>query len=125
MSVRYDVALRKIVAALTHRDVLDISPDRWPADYGLDSLSLLIFREQCERALGLTIPDDEWNSFRALTDILDFVRNRIRVAGETMQEPEKLAGNHPWDASDTVEDLTIGLPMTGINQLSESALLKH
>jgi probable biosynthetic protein (TIGR04098 family) len=125
LSMRDSVELTNIVAALTRASAREVSLDRWPTDYGLDSMSLLVFREECERTFKIIIPDEQWGGFGKLADILDFVGKRTLDAAETSQREEVSAGNQHWNASDLVERVEIGMPLTGINQLSESALLKH
>lgn len=123
--MRYEVEIKKLVATLTNRNAGEIALHRWPTDYGLDSMSLLIFREECERLFGVIIPDDEWGNCITLNDILTFVG---KLEDDTSTDIAKISdtfGQQYWKSSDMVEQLEIGMPLTGINKLSESALLKH
>src|SRR4051794_35835402 len=59
-----DDRLRALVGQLTNHPASEIRLDAWPTDYGLDSLSILVFREECERTFGVYIPDDDWAVMR-------------------------------------------------------------
>ena len=122
--------LREIVSQLTHRPAAEIELDAWPTHYGLDSLSLLIFREECERVFGLSIPDQDWGVMYKLADILAFVGRDMddtsTSQGETISaRSSAISGSIPYFSDSLIESVEIGMPLTGINHLSEYALLKY
>jgi probable biosynthetic protein (TIGR04098 family) len=123
--MNYEAKLREILAALARRESAEISLDRRPAAYGLDSMALLVFREECERAFAVVIADEDWVGFESLGGLLNYLEERAAMAAAGSSAGETSAASRLWTASDMVEHLEIGMPLTGINQLSENALLKH
>jgi probable biosynthetic protein (TIGR04098 family) len=124
--------LRALVAQLTTRPAADVELDSWPTQHGLDSLSMLIFREECERIFGVYIPDEDWAVMHNLNDILKFIRTSLSHASRFDHESISTLNARPitssplnWNSDDLIESLEIGMPLTGINQLSENALLKY
>lgn len=120
--------LREIVGNLTRRAPADVQADSWPTEYGLDSLSLLIFREQCERAFNISISDEHWADMSTLSDIAEYLESS-REHGSLSQRKTLGTSNvsltPQWATNSLVEHMEIGMPLTGINHLSESALLKY
>ena len=119
--------LRALVGQLTARATADIKLESWPTQYGLDSLSILIFREECEKLFNVIIPDDDWAKIYSLNDILKFlvsVRKRS-VDKESLTRHREASSLICWNPDDLTERLEIGMPLTGINQLSENGLLKY
>ena len=122
--------IRAIVGRLTRRAADTVNMDSWPTQYGLDSLSLLIFREQCEAEFKVHISDDAWSGMSCLSDVVAFVDRhdgeRARTAaGIDAGGPSESAPAVPCNEDDFVERLEIGMPLMGINHLSECALLKY
>src|SRR5258708_14662318 len=122
--------LREIVCKLTHWPAADIQLDSWPTQYGLDSLSLLIFREECERAFSLSIPDEDWAGMHNLDDILAFIGGDQGGASRSFHQTSSARSSTtlatiPCSPDSLMESVEIGIPLTGINHLSECALLKY
>jgi probable biosynthetic protein (TIGR04098 family) len=122
--------IRKLVGDLTNQPPTKIMLDSWPTQYGLDSLSILIFREQCENMFGFVIPDDDWAGMHKLRDILTFIgSSRLKGKKYTFNansiEASPASAATRWGSDYFVEALEIGMPLTGINHLSENALLKY
>ena len=95
-------------------------------DSGWDSLSLLILREECEKAFGISIPDIAWLKTNSVSDLVALIE---RLSGPTSsgvavqsRAPEDF---QQWNSDDMAEVLEIGMPLLGIGNLCESALLKH
>ena len=131
MTISDSERLKQIVEDLTSRPAAQVALESWPTQYGLDSLSLLVFREQCERTFAVMISDEEWAEMQDLRDILTLVCNRqIRPKQSSSlyfasAEAAQSAVAVPCHPDDMVEDLEIGMPLTGINRLSENGLLKY
>jgi probable biosynthetic protein (TIGR04098 family) len=119
-------------------DAREIELSKAPGDYGLDSISLLIFRETCERQFGVYIPDVTWVSLRTLGELSQWLEKEVNgaeplngtqagdaapVAQSAAPAPARQRGF--WAPDDLSEEIDIGMPFTGINNLSENALLKY
>lgn len=100
------------------------------AGTGLDSLSLLVLREKCEKEFGIFIPDEDWFGISTFSDLVSLVDSLSTAdspesghkAGSDNGRSDDLSA---WNPDDMVERLEIGMPLMGIGNLSESALLKH
>jgi probable biosynthetic protein (TIGR04098 family) len=122
--------LREIVAALTHRPAADVQLDSWATQCGLDSLSLLILREQCEQSFGVSISDEDWAGMQSLNDVLTVICAPQRGMSASLRKNLTAASSTKWanirlSRDSLMESVEIGMPLTGINQLSENALLKY
>ena len=123
-------SLRQLVGSLVDRAWGDIELKSWPTEYGLDSLSILIFREQCEGVFGMVIPDDDWANMCELSHILHFIESHVPKNGRThvpVAQPSQIPTEPEvrWGDKYFADRVQIGMPLTGVNNLSENALLKY
>jgi probable biosynthetic protein (TIGR04098 family) len=127
--------LRHIVADIGKMPAAKIDFTKPLNDHGVDSLSLLVFREACEREFQTEIPDDVWDGFRSLAQLRDHLASpRGAPAGPAAPAPRG-AGAAPEHASPRAvtrlppmshsQWLDVGMPVMGINNLSESPLLQR
>ena len=122
--------VKAIVASMAKPLGVEVDVTRWVTDYGVDSLGLLVLRESIERALGIHLTDEVWVGFRSIAELIDY------AGAETASAASPRAGavsngataGPGWrlDPSGMLYDeIEIGMPMTGLNNLAESPLLKH
>lgn len=121
-------ALIAMIAQMNHRPIHSIRLDSKLTQQGIDSLSLVIFRENCEQEFGITIPDEDWTSFSSVERLSEYISSRSAAAEEMpqhhvgdMRQRTALFAND----DDMFEEIRIGMPLMGINNLSENALLKY
>jgi probable biosynthetic protein (TIGR04098 family) len=122
--------VREVVAgtAKVPEDQIDLG--LWLTAYQVDSLSQLIVRETLERVLGAYLPDDLWNQCRTLRMLVDRLHERQRGG---LREPP--APGAPPEVPATglrlapsgmlYDDVEIGMPLTGRNNLAEGPLLQY
>jgi probable biosynthetic protein (TIGR04098 family) len=125
-------AVRSVLTSLSKASVADMRDDSTLEALGVDSLSTLILRESLERRFGITIGDGDVG---AMLDIRSIVRTILtKLDGRSASPgsvgtatPERRAtGGSSLDAGGVLwTDLEIGMPLTGINNLAESALLRE
>ena len=109
--------LRNLIAELaqTRPDTLDFS--RRMDEQGIDSLHLIVLRERLQESLRVAFSDEEWGSLDTPASIAAAIE-RVTAAG--------LATRTQSGASAAVdEDLEIGMPLTGRNNLAETPLLQY
>lgn len=109
-------ALRSLIAELaqTPAETLDFS--RRMDQQGIDSLHVIVLRERLQD-LGVAFSDEEWGSFETPASIASAIE-RATGTGRGAR-----AGA---SASSTMhEDLEIGMPLTGRNNLAETPLLQY
>jgi putative colanic acid biosynthesis acetyltransferase WcaF len=115
------------------KDVPEEMPgDQWVTSLGLDSLGMLVFREACERTFGVQITDNEWVAMESLDGLRDLICTKRGVAagGAVRLEPRAAAPVaaqdwDPWGGRAFIERVEVGMPLTGINALAETPLLKY
>jgi probable biosynthetic protein (TIGR04098 family) len=95
-----------------------------------DSLSLVILREECEKEFGIFIPDADWHEIGTISELLDLIERLSassagNSAGGAGAQGGASQGLPTWNSDDMAEPLEIGMPLMGIGNLCESALLKH
>ena len=104
--------LRSLIAELT-RDRPENVDLALPMDrQGLDSLQMIILRERVESSLAVVFSDDEWMALESPATVLARVRSQT-------------AGGHSSDLHWSRNDLEIGMPLTGRNNLAETPLLQY
>ena len=109
-------ALRSLIAELaqTQADRLDF--DRRLDEQGIDSLHVIVLRERLQD-LGVGFSDEEWGSFHTPASIAAGIE-RASGAGSRVRARA--------DGSPVVhEELEIGMPLTGRNNLAETPLLQY
>lgn len=123
--------VKAIVAEMAKPPGVELDLTQWVTEYGVDSLALLVLRETVERTFGIHLADDVWVGFRSIGDLIDYVGAQAR-ADTARPAPAASNGGMPagpgWrlDPSGMLyDDIEIGMPMTGLNNLAESPLLKH
>jgi len=127
--------LRHIVADIGKMPAAEIDFTKSLDDHGVDSLSLLIFRESCEHEFQTDIPDGVWDGFRSLAQLRDHLASprgtrggpapaapRGPGAASERSSPRAVTRPAPTGSSEWLE---IGMPVMGINNLSESPLLQR
>lgn len=124
----------RVVAGLARMPDSELSLSGWATDYGIDSLGLLVLRETLERSLQVHIPDETWAGFDSLRDIVDHTAeslgvsdhaSALRAASGGRQREPLTSGMHLSGAGLLHDVVEIGMPMTGLNNLAESPLLKY
>jgi probable biosynthetic protein (TIGR04098 family) len=123
--------VKAIIAEMAELPGTDVDVAKWVTEYGIDSLDLLVLRETLERVLGVHFTDAAWVSFRSIGDLIEHVGRRADrkpVAGGSMPAHGALPSGSGWHlgaAGMLYDDVEIGMPLTGLNNLAESPLLKH
>ncbi|MGH9476948.1 MAG: LnmK family bifunctional acyltransferase/decarboxylase [Terriglobales bacterium] len=94
---------------------------------GLSSLALVVLRERCEKAFGVFIPDSDWLSATTVSDLVNLIDRRKAASAPPGNSAHRSAGEAAamGNADDMAEAFEIGMPLMGIANLNESALLKH
>lgn len=118
--------IQDLIAGILKTPPQSIKNDSLLADSGLDSLSLLILREECEKAFDISIPNGEWLETNSIADLVGLVQ---RLTGQA-PAPVEIQNPAPdvlpqWNSDDMAESLEIGMPLMGIGSLNENALLKY
>jgi probable biosynthetic protein (TIGR04098 family) len=124
-------ALRALIADVTQRAAETIDLRAGLREQGIDSLQLIILRERLEATLGLFFTDAAWTSVDSPVAILAHAGDRAR----------RRAGPSPGSALPSIngstkvvessasapfrDDLEIGMPLTGRNNLAETPLLQY
>ncbi len=124
------VKLQELIGDVLKKGRVSLAGDASLASTGLDSLSLLILRENCEKEFGIFISDEDWfatTTFSALVSLTDRLSagNSPESARNTSPEDDQSDDLCTWNPDDMAERLEIGMPLMGIGNLCESALLKH
>jgi probable biosynthetic protein (TIGR04098 family) len=129
--------LRLIVAEVGKMPAAEIDFTKSLDDQGVDSLSLLIFRESCEQEFQTDIPDGAWDGFRSLAQLRDHLalpRGVRAGAGAAPAGPQGPVASPQvsrpptakrLDSTSPSEWLEIGMPLMGINNLAEGPLLQR
>jgi probable biosynthetic protein (TIGR04098 family) len=123
--------VKAIIAEMAKTPDVEVDVTKWVTHYGVDSLGLLVLREAIERALGIHLADDVWVGFRSIGQLIDYAGTRANaVAGARAAVTPNggMPGGAGWrlGASGMLyDDVDIGMPLTGLNNLAESPLLKH
>jgi probable biosynthetic protein (TIGR04098 family) len=132
--------ITNLVADMAHLPSHAIDAERWLPDYGIDSLGIVMFRERLERRLPVHVPDEVWPDFRSIADLIVFVEGRLRSSGIADDPPSGVEPPAaPLPGADSrmtegirltpsgllVEEIEIGMPLTGMANLAEGPLLKH
>jgi probable biosynthetic protein (TIGR04098 family) len=122
--------VKAIISAMAKPPGIEVDVTQWVTHYGVDSLALLVLRESLERTLGIHLADDVWVGFRSIADLIDYLGARTGAAAPTT--PAASNGGMPsgggWRLSPSgmlYDEIEIGMPMTGLNNLAETPLLKH
>jgi probable biosynthetic protein (TIGR04098 family) len=133
-AIELEAKLRHIVADIGKMPAAEIDFTKSLDAHGVDSLSLLIFRESCEQEFQTDIPDGVWDGFRSLGQLRDHLASppgtRARPAAAAPRGPpaaeatslgavRRLAPTGPsvW--------LDVGMSVMGINNLAEGPLLQR
>lgn len=120
-----------------------IEINKWATDYGIDSLGLLVLRENLERALATSFPDHAWLDFRSVGEVIAYIqqeqsREQNIVSNEastapiqTQTQPQSqtpgnasTSGRHLSPSGLFHSEIEVGMPLTGLINLAESPLLK-
>ncbi|MBZ5536475.1 MAG: hypothetical protein LAO31_11005 [Acidobacteriia bacterium] len=104
----------------------------------MDSLKILEFREILERIFRVFISDDEWLGFRSIDQLMGFINSKqapLRTSPssaarqhETMQTRMSSSGSRGWSLTPSgilYDEMEIGMPFTGLNNLCEGPLLQR
>ena len=108
---------------------LDLS--RSAGDHGIDSLALLVLRESLEKRLDVEISDDAWIRLKSLGDIVQYVNQHAAAGAPTPAPRGENRSATNWHGAFLAADgsfhdrVEVGMPMTGLNGLGESPLLKY
>ena len=119
--------IKRLVAELAQTSAEIVDLDRRLDDQGVDSLNLIVLRERLQEAFGVVFPDEEWASLDTPAGILAGLTRRhalAAVAGTTQGTPAN-SGRTAGTASGSNDDLEIGMPLTGRNNLAETPLLQY
>ncbi len=125
--------IKEIVSQFCDVPSADIGLSAWVTTYGLDSLSTLVFRETLERVFGVFFSDERWLGFGALNELVAAITTRddapltpAQPADSKTDPVRRLPGGSRLASTGTFyEDLEIGMPLTGLNNLSEGPLLQR
>ena len=67
--------ISEIIAESLELSVDNISPETTPAELGLDSIDLVDLVMEIEEALDISIPDEEFETIRTVSDIVNIIEN--------------------------------------------------
>lgn len=127
---------REAVAGFTglQPDDIDVDADLH-SDLGMASLDLVLLRESIERNLAIIIRDDEVPDLTSISAIADLVEAKRAEATPAATPAVEAAPAQPQSQHLTAgsqlkrellhTDLEVGMPMTGRNNLAETALLRE
>lgn len=118
--------LQELIGGLLKAPPQTVRREVFLVDSGLDSLSRVVLREECEKAFGISIPDVAWLKTSSISDLVVLIE-RLSMPTSSGAEIQGSAPEnfHQWNSDDMAEVLEIGMPLLGIGNLCESALLKH
>jgi probable biosynthetic protein (TIGR04098 family) len=129
--------VREIVSEVAKIHPASLQLDRWVTAYGVDSLQLLVLREALESGLQVHIPDNVWLDLGSVAALIAFVEGTSSsTAGsggvQAVQHAAAVAplahehGGARLSAEGLFyEDIEIGMPLTGLNNLAEGPLLQR
>jgi probable biosynthetic protein (TIGR04098 family) len=123
--------VRKMVSELGGSPLAQVRTDAWITSQGVDSLGALVLRESLERVLGTFFSDEQWMGFRTLDQLIASVVPAgssviDRTETDSPEKSRRLAGGaHLAPDGVLYEDLEIGMPLTGRNNLAEGPLLQR
>ena len=124
--------IQDLVARVLNRADSRLSAAASLAESGLDSLSLLILREECEKTFGIFITDAEWMETGTVAQLVNLINSQMQsTPGDSSDAaPSNTAGQLGaallrWNADDMAESVEIGMPLMGIGNLCENAFLKY
>jgi probable biosynthetic protein (TIGR04098 family) len=127
--------IREIVARMARVPEHTVDTTYSATRYGIDSLALLELREMIERSLHVHLPDDVWVKFQSLNDIVRYVDRSKQshsfppaiqqIAQVHVQNGQKNATQQLTNSGTLYDEIEIGMPMTGRNNLAETPLLKY
>jgi probable biosynthetic protein (TIGR04098 family) len=120
-------SIKRLVADIAQTSEETVDLDRRLDDQGVDSLNLIVLRERLQEAFGVVFPDEEWASLDTPAGILASLTRRRAVAPLAGRPPETPFGSSrtAGAASGSPDDLEIGMPLTGRNNLAETPLLQY
>lgn len=122
-----ELGIKRLVAELAQTAWETVDLDRRMDEQGVDSLNLIVLRERVQEAFGVVFPDEEWASLLTPAGIVDSLTRRraaVSAAGEPPVTPRASSGTTAV-ASASNDDLEIGMPLTGRNNLAETPLLQY
>jgi probable biosynthetic protein (TIGR04098 family) len=123
-------AVREVVARMAKLPEDRIDLGVWIPHYGIDSLGQLIVRETLERVLGVYFPDDVWLAFRSMHGLVAYAEERAN-GGEPAAAATHAGNGGPdpgprlFPSGVLYDDVEIGMPHTGRNNLAEGPLLQY
>ncbi|MBI1875773.1 MAG: hypothetical protein HYS05_18050 [Acidobacteria bacterium] len=126
-------SVAQAVARLARIPEAEVDLSRSAVDNGIDSLGLLVLRESLERRLHVHITDDAWTGFDSLRDVVAYVGASSEVSAFSWADPSPARAHDvqfrpaPYltDTGLFHDAVEIGMPITGLNNLAESPLLKY
>lgn len=136
-TLRSEAIVKDIVARQARADVAQLNMQGWGNNIGIDSLGLLVLRENLERVLTICIPDDVWLGFNSVDDVIAYAQKQSNGNNATPHFAAaplvEVMASRPSTAREPgitrdglyVDDIEIGMPLTGLMNLAESPLLKH
>ena len=122
-----ETGIKRLVAELAQTDWETVDLDRRMDEQGVDSLNLIILRERLQEAFGVVFADEEWASLHTPAGILASIARRHPVVPPAERAPEtpRVSGGMAGPSSRSGDDLEIGMPLTGRNNLAETPLLQY
>src|SRR5262245_26064917 len=121
-----ETEVRRVVAAAAKIPPDEVQPDRSLIDHGIDSLQLIVLRDMLETALTVQFSDEAWLRLTTPAHIAAYAGNRLPVT------PDRVAVAWPpptrletADRAAACDDIEVGMPLTGRNNLAETPLLQR
>src|SRR5262245_45827418 len=119
--------VRRVVAAAAKIPLEEVRPDRNLIDHGIDSLQLIVLRDMLESALAVQFSDEAWLRLTTPAQIVAYVSHWLRGApeGAAVGLPPVSRIEVGADRAIACDDIEIGMPLTGRNNLAETPLLQR
>ncbi len=122
--------VKSVVAQAARLSAQDIDISLGLPQLGVDSLGILVVRENLERELSMRISDGEWLRLQSVADIVAFARRAPGARATDARAAERsavVAGPAAGLGADGLyrDEIEIGMPLTGRNNLAEGPLLQR
>lgn len=124
--------VRHVVAEAAKIPPAEVDFGRSLIEQGIDSLQLIVLRETLEGALQVQFSDDVWMRMETPARIVSYItacRDQLPPAFRQAPAPTfaapRAGGSELINPGLAVDDLEIGMPLTGRNNLAETPLLQR
>jgi probable biosynthetic protein (TIGR04098 family) len=122
-----ETRIRRLVAELAQTELENVTLDGRMDEQGVDSLNLIVLRERLQEAFGVAFSDEEWASLHTPAAILASVTLQcgLKSSAGRVQGTPHVPSRPAAAVAASRDDLEIGMPLTGRNNLAETPLLQY